>query len=266
MSMIFMLVGKEMSTFVTMSSLTPSSYFNGIADLHQLDDSMLSQHINSAPYDASLRLLAAFTSGDVTKGQSMLYSRERMLLAKMLKDHKEEKSTTLEEVETPLATYPESTTGGSGQTLEVPVKNLDLDSQENVSEEETDIIGTQENPKPKSKKNKIQSEVKNQKSLKSFRLVEYGGISPFAQWLISFKVDDLDKRLKKEAKKEKKRQLEENARKSVTRSSSTISEPLAEILRTQGHFEDAKKMYGQLMQKFPEKSSYFAAKIEELKK
>ena len=53
----------------------------------------------------------------------------------------------------------------------------------------------------------------------------------------------------------------EEARKSITKSNTIVSEPLAEILAIQGHLDDAKKMYEQLMMKYPEKSSYFAAKI-----
>ncbi len=249
-----------------MSSLIPSSYFNGTADIHQLDESILDQHIRMAPYDASLRLLAALKSGNTNKGQSMLYSRERTLLTKMFEKKDSENTSVFVNTEVP-------------EFSNLVVKDIDPLSTVNVEEQQqvlqkdaiTEEALSDENhsgmdPKPKADKKKKKTEGKKQKHKKSFQLYEYGGISPFAQWLVSFKVVDLDKRLKKEAKKEKKRKLEENAKKSVTRSSSTISEPLAEILRMQGYLEDAKKMYGQLMQKFPEKSSYFAAKIEEINK
>ncbi len=78
---------------------------------------------------------------------------------------------------------------------------------------------------------------------------------------MSFKEDDIDQKIKKEEKAAKKRKLEESARKSITKSNTIVSEPLAEILAIQGHLDDAKKMYEQLMMKYPEKSSYFAAKI-----
>ena len=45
-----------------------------------------------------------------------------------------------------------------------------------------------------------------------------------------------------------------------------LSEPLANIMAAQGHTKKAKKMYKQLGLIFPEKSGYFAAKIENLKK
>ncbi len=108
----------------------------------------------------------------------------------------------------------------------------------------------------------------NRKSGKSkkhkFRLNEYSGLSEYALWLLSFKQDDIEKQLKKEAKKAEKRKLEASARKSVTKSDEIISESLAKMLENQGHLDDAKKMYEQLMHKYPEKSRYFAAKIDNL--
>ncbi len=114
-----------------------------------------------------------------------------------------------------------------------------------------------EKPKKKEKKGK-----KNKAD--KFGLKEYSGISDFSKWLLSFKKDDVEKRIKKEEKAARKKIIEDNARKSVTKSSAIISEPLAEILASQGHLDDAKKMYEQLMHKYPEKSSYFAAKINNL--
>lgn len=109
-------------------------------------------------------------------------------------------------------------------------------------------------------------QVKKKKKKDKFRLREYAGISPFSLWLLSFQEDDLEKKLRKEAKAAKKRALEESARKSVTPTVEIVSEPLADILASQGHLDAAKKMYAQLMQKYPEKSSYFASKIEQILK
>lgn len=107
---------------------------------------------------------------------------------------------------------------------------------------------------------------KNKQKQKSFKLKEYSGISEYAKWLLAFKKVDVEKQIRKEEKAAKKRALEANAKKSVTKSDQIASEPLAEILAIQGHFDDAKKMYEQLMHKYPEKSSYFAAKINNLLK
>lgn len=101
---------------------------------------------------------------------------------------------------------------------------------------------------------------------KKYKLQEYSGLSEYALWLMSFKHDNLDKKIKKEEKKAQKRLLEASAQKSVTKSNEIISESLAKILEKQGHLDDAKKMYEQLMHKYPEKSRYFAAQIDKLLK
>lgn len=142
---------------------------------------------------------------------------------------------------------------------------VSLENNAIVIENDTEELGSDdlyfesddEKPKKKHKKGK-----KNKTD--KFGLKEYSGISDFSKWLLSFKKDDVEKRIKKEEKAARKKIIEDNARKSVTKSSAIISEPLAEILASQGHLDDAKKMYEQLMHKYPEKSSYFAAKINNL--
>lgn len=108
--------------------------------------------------------------------------------------------------------------------------------------------------------------LKKHKKSKKFKLQEFSGLSEYALWLMSFKHDDIEKKLKKENKKAQKRLLEASVQKSVTKSEEIISESLAQILEKQGHLDDAKKMYEQLMHKYPEKSRYFAAKIDNLLK
>ena len=122
------------------------------------------------------------------------------------------------------------------------------------------IIDKQSKPEKPSKR-----KIKKSKN-KKFKLDEYSGLSEYTLWLMSFEKDDIEKTLKKEAKRAKNRLLEESARKSVTKSEEIISDSLAQILESQGHLDDAKKMYEQLMHKYPEKSSYFAAKIDKLLK
>jgi hypothetical protein len=124
----------------------------------------------------------------------------------------------------------------------------------------TDNERIEEAPKPA-----LKVSTKNKKKkIKKFKLNEYRGISEFSKWLLSFKKDDIEKQIKKEEKAARKKAFGESAKKSVTKSATIISESLAEILASQGHLDDAKKMYEQLMVKYPEKSSYFAAKIETL--
>ncbi len=149
-----------------------------------------------------------------------------------------------------------------GQVVEeiVSLENNPIVIENDTEELESDDLyfeSDDEKPKKKHKKSK-----KNKAD--KFGLKEYSGISDFSKWLLSFKKDDVEKRIKKEEKAARKKIIEDNARKSVTKSSAIISEPLAEILASQGHLDDSKKMYEQLMHKYPEKSSYFAAKINNL--
>jgi hypothetical protein len=110
----------------------------------------------------------------------------------------------------------------------------------------------------KSAKKKVKKSKKNKYTLR-----EFSGISPFSKWLLTFKKADIDKKIEKEEKVAKRKAIEASANKSIKKSSQIISEPLADLLASQGHFDEAKKMYEQLMMKYPEKSSYFAAKINQ---
>lgn len=70
-------------------------------------------------------------------------------------------------------------------------------------------------------------------------------------------------------KKKKKKSLPEPeriARQSLQTPPDLVSEPLAQVLEKQGHYEQAIIMYERLRLKYPEKSNFFAAKIEALKK
>lgn len=105
---------------------------------------------------------------------------------------------------------------------------------------------------------------KNKGKKRSFNLKDFSGLSSYSQWLLSLNDPDFEAKKEKADEKARKRKLEADAMKSVQKSQDIISESLAVILANQGHIDDAKKMYTQLMHKFPEKSSYFASKIENL--
>ena len=88
-------------------------------------------------------------------------------------------------------------------------------------------------------------------------------LSDFSQWLLAQSKESTmtDFSFKKSSKKSSKKK-----NKIKKKDKGIISEPLANLLAKQGHNEEAIKMYEQLSLIFPEKSAFFAAKIEKLKK
>lgn len=85
-------------------------------------------------------------------------------------------------------------------------------------------------------------------------------LDPFTVWINSIDDTRLTK-VKKKKKKKKTKKFQE----SLEVSGDIISEPLAELLATQGHFMQSIEMYERLSLKNPEKSSFFADKIESIK-
>ena len=71
--------------------------------------------------------------------------------------------------------------------------------------------------------------------------------------------------VEKKKKKKKKREMHALAAKSIETDAELASETLADILACQGKIEEATEMYARLILKFPEKSAYFATKINNLK-
>ena len=71
------------------------------------------------------------------------------------------------------------------------------------------------------------------------------GLSSFSQWLLE---------LEQQSEEESEYDSDEGV----------ISESLAKILESQGHINKAVKMYKKLSLKYPEKSGYFAAQIEQI--
>jgi hypothetical protein len=77
--------------------------------------------------------------------------------------------------------------------------------------------------------------------------------------------EDDDPLEKEKKKKKKKKKMHDLAAKSIEEDEDLVSEMLANILAIQGHKKQAKTMYEKLCLLFPEKSDYFAAKIEKLR-
>ncbi len=135
--------------------------------------------------------------------------------------------------------------------VEGDFSNIDVENTFDLQDDEMNLGDLKKNFKKKKKKNK-------------FRLAEFSGISAYSKWLLAFKSSDIEKKIRKEQKLERKKALEESANKSIIKTSTIISESLADLLASQGHLYDAKKMYEQLVIKYPEKSIYFAAKINQI--
>ena len=79
--------------------------------------------------------------------------------------------------------------------------------------------------------------------------------------------DNLDELLEDDMpkKKKKKKHMHELAAKSIEENDDMISETLADILAWQGNYKKSIEMYKRLCLLIPEKSDYFAAKIEKLR-
>ncbi|HMQ48050.1 MAG TPA: hypothetical protein PKA00_11820 [Saprospiraceae bacterium] len=95
----------------------------------------------------------------------------------------------------------------------------------------------------------------------------------FKSWVTQFQppqirvhVDDLMEAQNKQKRKKKKlKKMPSIALESIVEHDEVVSETLAEILASQGYPHKAIEMYERLKLVFPEKSSFFAAKIENLK-
>ena len=139
-------------------------------------------------------------------------------------------------------------------------------------------------PKPvKGRAKKIKKKVKyvvvNEATTNDFKLKDFEGVSNFTNWLLEQKSINGNQKIgkkkievsagkvkDKKKKKSRKNKVLNIAQDSVKKSEMILSEPLANIMAAQGHTKKASKMYKQLGLIFPEKSGYFAAKIENLKK
>lgn len=119
--------------------------------------------------------------------------------------------------------------------------------------------------KDKKKKDKKKLKVKSgsyaEWLLKQKQIKEEGSI---AYELMELKEGKKSKKDKKAKGKKKAGKTEKKAMKSVKKTKGVISERLAELLALQGHTNQAKLMYEELSLIYPEKSTYFAAQIENL--
>ena len=123
----------------------------------------------------------------------------------------------------------------------------------------------------KKEKGKSSKKEKKKKAGKKGDKEQEDYLSDFSKWLLS-KTGSADEHTRpvfeKSIKKDKKKKKKKKKKKTEFfsgKDSGLVSEPLAELLANQGHAEDAIEMYEKLSLIFPEKSVYFAAKIEKIK-
>ena len=101
-------------------------------------------------------------------------------------------------------------------------------------------------------------------------------LSDFTSWLLergkvegwkSGKVEEEDEESvprEELRRKKRKKRIEKLVEESVIMDEDITSETLADLLAKQGHIDEAREMYQRLRLKYPEKSAYFARKINEL--
>jgi hypothetical protein len=127
-------------------------------------------------------------------------------------------------------------------------------------------IGKDQKDKSKKKKKKKKSSSKSEgkKKLKKEKEDDAIGLSDFSSWLLAHSetsaITALTSSTAKAKKKKKKKSTE------ISKNESLVSEPLAALLASQGHNEQAIEMYKKLSLIIPEKSAFFAAEIEKIQK
>lgn len=106
-------------------------------------------------------------------------------------------------------------------------------------------------------------------------------LSEFSRWLMGQKLEEeieeveekettssstvIKKKGKKKKSKKKKSKLQKLIDHSIIEKEEVVTETYADLVADQGHVDKAIELYEKLKLKIPEKSSYFARKIEELK-
>jgi hypothetical protein len=142
-----------------------------------------------------------------------------------------------------------------------------VDLQEDNEEKSNNLAVEKENfdhnmIKPDKKKRKKKKEKKKAKNASALIAMD---MPAYVQWLLSLEpLLEAEHVKKKSGKKKKKNKEHKLAKSSVTKKKLVISEPLAELLLAQGHVNESIEMYKQLSLVFPEKNTYFAAKISEI--
>jgi len=156
---------------------------------------------------------------------------------------------------------------------ELPEQIPTLKEKDEIEEEENEeypdqmIFTDKVGKKKKRKKNKKTTMSKTQYRWSSETAADFNmtSLDPFTEWINT--VDGVENTSIKVGKKKKKKKKKKQKKKykSLEAKPEIASEALATLLTNQGHYNEAIEMYKQLSLKNPEKSSFFAAKIETIK-
>lgn len=218
-------------------------------------------HINGSPeYEKQFKVAASY-SGNRKKFQILIHA-----LSKDLAEPKDvllqtEESKNFEMVEPVVESLPQNISNPvneiSNQSGPAIEQSVNIDRKE-VTTKEVPVVSTSE----------VDKKAELQRQLKS-RLAEISQESK-KQSPLTNENELIDKFLKEEPRISPKNpeliNSEDLSKKSAIDDSEIISETLAQIYEKQGNYEKAIQTYEKLCLKIPEKNTYFATQIENIKK
>jgi hypothetical protein len=179
----------------------------------------------------------------------------------------------------PIDHEPDTPPSESTTDEEIPTEEVNIDTSdiENNPVEQAEL-SDQNVDNDLSDQNLVEESIEEDRT--NIEIKDEEELSPFVRWLRkskgkhtyeSWRKEGIPPKKKAKArktkkKKKKKNPLHEIAKGSLSLNDGIFSETLAELLLNQGYKKKSCYMYEQLRLKYPEKSAYFAAKIDQINK
>jgi hypothetical protein len=160
---------------------------------------------------------------------------------------------------------PDDTTEEVIYVVQADTDSIIIEKNKDTSLKVKSVNSKKEKKKEKKKKKVKQEEMMEEKANSE---TSKDDVRNFREWLSTqkpLKESQLRGKDKKKKKKKKLSDAEKLAADSLKMSEGVVSESYAKLLAKQGYIEQAEEMYRKLILKNPEKSSYFAAELENLK-